>query len=125
MDNTLQAILINTYNCDANLRKEAENALLQFFNTPGFLSAFAYVIGNPAIHKDLRQSACIMLKNKLREIWREKEPTDLSYITSLEEKQVVREQLLSVLMVETDNSIRGLLAESIRAIAEFDYPKRY
>jgi hypothetical protein len=43
---------------------------------------------------------------------------------SLEEKETVKSMLISILLVEMDNSIRGLLAESIRIVSEADFPDR-
>jgi hypothetical protein len=44
---------------------------------------------------------------------------------TLDEKNRVKIGLLTVLLSENDNSIKGLLAECIKAVAEIDYPERY
>jgi hypothetical protein len=44
---------------------------------------------------------------------------------TLDEKNRVKVGLLTVLLSENDNSIKGLLAECIKAVAEIDYPERY
>lgn len=33
--------------------------------------------------------------------------------------------IVEILLVEEDNVIRGMLAETIRAISEFEYPHKY
>jgi hypothetical protein len=33
--------------------------------------------------------------------------------------------LLDILLVETDTAIRGMLAETVKTIAEYDFPSRY
>lgn len=37
----------------------------------------------------------------------------------------MKEQLLQVLLAESDNSVRKILVESIGVFAEFDYPDRF
>lgn len=82
MDRALQEILINTYNVNADIRRQAEDALQQLLRTPNFLIAFIVVIEgypvpipdtvnvtSPSIHRDIRVAAAIVLKNKLRDIW--------------------------------------------------------
>lgn len=44
---------------------------------------------------------------------------------TVDEKNRVKIGLLTVLLSENDNSIKGLLAECIKAVAEIDYPERY
>lgn len=44
---------------------------------------------------------------------------------TLDEKNRVKVGLLTVLLNENDNSIKGLLAECIKAVAEIDFPERY
>lgn len=41
------------------------------------------------------------------------------------EKSRIKVILVEILLCEHDNSIKGLIAESIKNIAEVDYPERY
>ena len=68
MDVQLQSILIHTYHHDLDLRSQAEAALVQFLNAPGFLIAFVQLLSNVSLPRDLRQAAGIVLKNKMRDI---------------------------------------------------------
>lgn len=43
---------------------------------------------------------------------------------TLDEKNKVKAGLLAVLLDENDTSIKGLLAECIKSVAEIDYPER-
>jgi len=117
----LQSILVNTYNPDQALRKEAEALLKQFLYTPNALSILFQFIGDHNIHRDLRQAAAIFIKNNARDFFR----IDENAVNVLEsEKEVAKVAVLEIILVETDNSVRGLLAETIRNIAEFEYPQR-
>lgn len=118
MEADLASILINTYNPNAQLRSQAENLLKEFFGRSGFLLSFLRIIGGTDVSKDLRQAATIALKNNIRNLW--------SHSTSIREDEAVmfKEQLLSILLVETDSSLRGLLAEIVRIVADTDFPDK-
>ena len=121
MESVLEAILINTYNPDANLRMQAEAALNQFLVTGGALVALLNFIGNTNNHRELRQATGIVIKNKMRDFWSD---DNTKYVTTPEEREVVKVLLVEVLLVEVDNSIRGILAEAIRIVSETDFPER-
>lgn len=116
MEATLESILINTYNSDAGLRAQAESALKQFQASNGALVALLNFIGNTNNHRELRQATGIVIKNSMRDYWSNK------YNTTPEEKEMVKARLIDILLVEIDNSIRGILAESIRIVSETDFP---
>eukprot|EP01035_Chromulina_nebulosa_P019648 gene19648-25562_t len=132
MDVILQQILINTYNTDITLRKQAENSLQQFIHSPNFISSFLIVIDGyrqnniQTLHRDIRLAASIVLKNNIRQMWVESEKdNDVKFHITFEEKEFTKESLVNILLNETDNVIRGLLAESIRIICEYDYPDKW
>ncbi len=114
----VQLILINTFNPSKDLRDEAENKLKEYLKFPGALSNFLNFTGNPSTNIDLRKAASIVVKNNTREFWKENLCSDA-------EKENIKNVLMQILLKETDNSIRGILAESIRNIAEFDFPTKY
>lgn len=122
MESVLESILINTYNPDATLRAQAEQALNQFLITGGALVALLNFIGNAGNHRELRQATGIVIKNKMRDYWSDEKS---QYVTTPEEKEVVKQKLVDILLVEIDNSIRGILAEAIRIVSETDFPDRY
>jgi hypothetical protein len=122
MDTTLQSILINTYNPNHDLRVEAERALQSFLNSPGSLTALIACIGNNAIHRELRQATGLLIKNRLRDYWNNNEGKGLP-ATDVE-KESLKHHLVSILLMETDNSIRGILAEAIRVVSEYEFPNK-
>ena len=44
--------------------------------------------------------------------------------SSVEEREAVKALTIEVLLRETDNSIRDLLAETLKIISEFEFPLR-
>lgn len=121
MEQALEAILINTYNPNADLRAQAEAALGQFLVTSGALVALLNFIGNVNNHRELRQATGLVIKNKMRDFWSEDRQ---KYTVTPEEREVVKARLIDILLVELDNSIRGILAESIRIVSETDFPEK-
>ena len=122
MESALHDILIHTYNADPSLRKQAETALDQFVITDGALFVLLSFVGNQTMHRDLRQAAGIIIKNKICQLWREvagdvNDPEQRVFLQPADKHQA-RGILLDVLLVETDNSIRGLMAEAIKSVAE-------
>jgi hypothetical protein len=117
----VQEILIHTYHPDPNLRKHAEEALNHLITQPGSLFALLTFLGTRDFHRDLRQAAGIVVKNRIAEYWRrELGKGELSDA----EKEQAKTALVEILLAETDNSIRGLIAESIKAVGESDFPEK-
>ena len=121
MEQALESILINTYNSDASLRAQAEQALNQFLAANGALVALLNFIGNTGNHRELRQATGLVIKNKMRDFWSD---DNTKYIITLEEREVVKARLIDILLLEQDNSIRGILAEAIRIVSETDFPEK-
>lgn len=117
----IQAVLVNTYNPNPELRHQAEENLAVFLVQPGALCALLSLSNNHSNHRDLRQAASLVIKNKAHEFF---DPTR-NFPISEAEKEAVKQLLLQSLWVETDNSIRGIFAEVVRSISEYDYPDRY
>ena len=122
LEQLLEAILINTYNPDNTLRGQAEEGLKQFNTAPGSLSALVSFVGGTQRHRELRLAAAIQVKNKLRDYW---VPEGAIYPVSAEEKEQIKVRVVDILLVEPDNSLRGILAESIKLIAEYDFPDQW
>ena len=121
MESVLESILINTYNPNSVLRAQAEAALNQFLLTGGALIALLNFIGNTNNHRELRQATGIVIKNKMRDYWSD---DNTEYVITPEEREIVKTRLIEILLVEVDNSIRGILAEAIRIVSETDFPDR-
>jgi hypothetical protein len=121
MDAMLQDILINTYNPDTAARKQAESSLEQYLHNSGAFYSLLDFTKSAEMDRDLRLAASIVAKNKARSYWRtDEEVLPISH----EEKETCKGLLLEILLVETDSAIRGMLAETVRTIAEFDFPQR-
>lgn len=118
MSSALESILIHTYNPDPIQRKQAEGALHNFLRSQGACLQILALIGDRSINRDIRQASSILLKNKIKGFF---EQTDGLSVTP-EERESVKGAILIVLISEGDNSIRGLLAESVRHVADTDYP---
>jgi len=123
MEAALESILINTYNPSHDLRLQAEQALQSFLATPGSMTALITFIGNIAVHRELRQATGLIIKNRLRDFWNNSEGKGLP--ATLDEKELLKLQIVNILLVETDNSIRGILAESIRVVSEYEFPNNW
>lgn len=65
----IQSILINTYNANHALRLEAEANLSLLLRCDGILLQLLSFVGNRDFHRDLRQAASIVVKNRIREFW--------------------------------------------------------
>jgi hypothetical protein len=122
MDNVIGQILIHTFHPDPALRDLAESNLKSFLGSPGAFVALLQFVSNQNISHDLRLSACIVIKNRSRDFWRSDGESTLHI--SEEDKVVAKDLLLNILLCETDNKARGMLAETIRVIAEFDFPSK-
>lgn len=122
MESTLEAILINTYNPDQQLRSQAEAQLNHFILTNGALISLLTYVGNVNNHRELRQATSIVIKNKMRDFW--SDDSQKTCNMSVEEKDIVKQLLIDILLIEIDNSIRGILAESIRIVSETEFPER-
>lgn len=87
-----------------------------------------HFVGDGTIHRDLRQAACIVLKNNIKDYWTksvvEIDPAiSLPYLhIGLEDREVFKVTVLNYLLPETENSIRGMFAEIIKSISESDFP---
>jgi hypothetical protein len=122
----IESILINTYNADPALRHESEKALEIILRQHNSLSAFVNFIGDANNHRDLRLAAAIAIKNKARAYWRDDvEVTSDGFHISDIEKDYVKTTIIQVLLHEHDSAIRGLLAEIVKAYAEYDYPEKW
>jgi hypothetical protein len=119
MEAQLTQILLHTFHPDPSLRKAAEEQLASFLGQPGAFSALLGLVGHRGNHKDLRQAASIVVKNNAREHFGEKGSLEGS-----PERDAVKHIVLQTLLAETDNSVRDILAETVRNISEFDFPNR-
>ncbi|KAI4356029.1 hypothetical protein L6164_000082 [Bauhinia variegata] len=119
----IYSLLINSMSSDQQVRKPAEDTLLQSESRPGFCSCLLEVITakNLASQVDVRLMASVYFKNSINRYWRNRR--DSSGITK-EEKIHLRQKLLLHLSEENDQ-IALMLAVLISKIARIDYPKEW
>jgi hypothetical protein len=124
---TLGSILVNTYNGDRELRKQAEASLTDYYTLPnafsGFLSLVARADGDP----NVRMAAALALKNKVRHFWSDGLGTNPApeFSMSPEEKEHVKVLIIDAVLAETNTALRTILAEILRGIAEMEFPMRW
>mmetsp|Transcript_23745 Transcript_23745/g.34001 ORF Transcript_23745/g.34001 Transcript_23745/m.34001 type:complete len:1123 (-) Transcript_23745:74-3442(-) len=134
----LEAILIHTYHPDPQLRHQAENALRSYLRQlGGFMYCLHFLWAGTHVHRDLRQATAIVVKNNTRDFWSSAEKQDEQsssanessdsppWPSTIEEREMIKAKVLDVLLAETDNSIRDLIAETVKIISEFEFPQRW
>ena len=98
----------------------------QILHSNGSLSLFLSLIASADLHRDVRQAACIVIKNKIREMWSDEVDSTRTYpLVSPQEKLAIRNGIIPLLLNEHDNPIRVTITETIRVISEFDYPSNW
>jgi hypothetical protein len=119
--NSLEAILVNTYNPNQEQRLQAEHALADFLSRPGSCIQFLQLISNHSFHRDLRLAAVLVLKNRIEDFWSNADGLTIV----VEEKIVFKQAIVDILLAETENSIRALLSDTIALIAQTDFPEEW
>jgi importin-7 len=118
----LQAILVNTYAADRNLRMQAEEDLKSFLSLNNSFNGFLGMCTVPSINTNVKMAAVLTLKNNSRKFWTRKDPV---YVITDAEKALAKSTLMGLLMVETHKPLRGLFAEVMKAIVEHEFPDRW
>jgi len=77
------------------------------------------------VGREVRQAAAIAFKNITKNYWEPMGRTAPAACVPDASKPPLRDQLFQVLLVETDKSVRDLLAESVNQIARCDYPSKW
>lgn len=111
MEATLQNIIQNTYNPSHDIRFHAENQLKEFLLAPGALTSVINLSGNSQ-DRNIRQVTAIILKNNIRNFLSDN--ANSPYKCSNEEKEYLNKNLIEILLIEKDSSIRKIFSEAIR-----------
>eukprot|EP00937_MAST-01D_sp_MAST-1D-sp2_P003692 g3692.t1 len=122
----LQAALAATISPNKQERQGAERYLKDLRTTPGQIGVLLHVVAQrETASRAMRQSAGIALKNVIRDHWdaRDSDKEGDAPIPGIfeQDRQVLRENLVEVLSLETDNSVRNLLAEANYHITRWTY----
>ena len=118
-------VLSNTFNSDSIIRKDAEQKVDEFLHSQNSLVILILFVNTPSTDKSLRQAAAIILKNNIRHYWSNNEEDKERLPSTLENRTLFKTHLLNGLLVVTDTSIRGLLVEVVRIIAEGEFPSQW
>eukprot|EP00501_MAST-03F_sp_TOSAG23-6_P001246 GSMAST32.ASY1.ANO1.1292.1 assembled CDS len=116
----LHEALQATLSANNEARRAAEAFLVSQQTQNGFLVSLLQIVNTESVHKALRQSAGVMLKNGLDAScppqslhWGSMCPSD---------KSQMMEHVFGVFMSQTDHSLRELVAEVILQIALVEFP---
>ncbi|XP_042421874.1 importin-11-like isoform X1 [Zingiber officinale] len=120
---TVYSFLSNALSIDESTRKQAESALAQCENRPGFCSCLLEIIAarDSGCRDDARLLASVYFKNSISRYWRHRR--DTSGISN-DEKNHIRTKLLLHLR-EENTQIAIQLAVLVAKIARIDYPKEW
>jgi len=139
---TLHTTLHHSFSADAALRNNSEAVLKSLKFVKGSTVLLLRIAGEKQVQFEVRQAAAIQLKNICRECWAgdrvqpkspqlllqgETDPIPPTPPAGLleEDRVAVRSGTISALVVESETSVRDLLAETINCIAVHDYPERW
>lgn len=118
----LEGILANTYAPDGALRNKAELDLKAYLALPNSFNGFLGICEQAHISPSIKLAAVLTIKNNARNYWRAVEPL---YTMSDDEKTSAKDVLMQLLMKETNNPLRALLAEVMKAVVEHEFPERW
>lgn len=126
----LQNTLLHTYHPDPALRKHAEQTLEAYVTTGQALFTLLQVVSDPTTQaREVRQAAGIVVKNRIRALWVQPLPDEHGNtkpcLLQAQEKAQARGALVNVLLAESDTSVRGMVAEAFKTVADLDYPERW
>ena len=109
----IHALLQCTLSPDNAQRRAAEEQIKTLHGQPGFLTALLQVASHHTVAKALRQAAGVLLKNTVGRDWSSVPAAD---------KEPIRANILEVALAEADSSMRDLLGECIKGIAQDEFP---
>ena len=118
----LEAILVNTYAQDRAMRMQAEEDLKAFLALPNSFNGFLGMCQLTTVNVNVKMAAVLTLKNNARNFWQPKDPV---FAMADPEKTQAKATLLQLLLAETHNPLRTLLAEVMKAVVEHEFPTRW
>jgi len=121
----IAALLRYTYNPEARLREKAEKELKSYRGREGYEATLLQVIMNQRVEKSVRLAASILLKNTVHWYWTVLEPTQQENMISAKDRELIKKNLLTAIILQTDRSMRLQLLEVLFKIVRFDFPKSY
>ena len=98
MYSQLEAILVNTYAADRNLRMQSEADLKSFLQLSNAFNGFLGMCMIPNMSTNIKMAAALTLKNNARNFWQRKSPL---YNMTDDEKTLAKTTLMSLLIAET------------------------
>ncbi|XP_055384402.1 importin-9 [Condylostylus longicornis] len=113
--------LQNVLNPDADIRNQAEARVKQLEFTEGYGVYLTEFIMNQSFDISLRQLACIMLTKYVENHWSESNDLSKEEIAGDQAKKTIR-NILPNGLYDPNSKIRSVVAQTISAIANVDYP---
>lgn len=119
---SLSLILANTYAADKEIRQKAEKDLEGFLKLSNAFNGFLGLCQLPGTDTNIKLAAALTLKNKARDFWQTKDPI---YPMTEDEKTYCKDAIITLILNETYNPLRSLLAEVLKGIVEHEYPTNW
>jgi len=139
----LHVALQQSFSPDGSIRDPAEEIVKNLKYVNGSTGLLIQIASEKQVQYEVRQAACIQIKNICRECWAERisfsgtplpslsaingansspSTPKASPLLSYDDKKVLRASLTEALLNEHEKSIRDLLAETLHSVAIHDYP---
>ncbi|KAL9656208.1 hypothetical protein ABK040_007825 [Willaertia magna] len=116
---SLATLLQNSISPQTNLRQEAERQLKSIETQPGYSILVLKFIANQNYNHILRLGASIILKNFIKKEW------ELSQSLKPEDKELIKSNIIDLMLTVTDKPIQSTLSEIISIISEYDFYKNW
>ncbi|KAL7612913.1 hypothetical protein Lser_V15G08803 [Lactuca serriola] len=114
----LSQSFLDTLSPQPELRRRAENKLVDAANTPNYGLAVLQLVAEPSVDEQIRQCAAVNFNNHLRTRW---VPSSANHIPDSEKEQI--KTLIVPLMLSATRKIQSQLSEAIAMIGNSDFPK--
>ena len=120
----LHAALTATLSQNQSERQAAETVLRNLDATPGYLPCLFQIINSGEVAPPVKQAGIIYFKNLVSKYWKNEHDNPHGGVVFLEaDKNVIRVGLLDALVV-ANNLIRPQIIQSLRTIAQCDFPHK-
>eukprot|EP00614_Pseudopedinella_elastica_P016143 CAMPEP_0172650106 /NCGR_PEP_ID=MMETSP1068-20121228/242126_1 /TAXON_ID=35684 /ORGANISM="Pseudopedinella elastica, Strain CCMP716" /LENGTH=1202 /DNA_ID=CAMNT_0013464469 /DNA_START=137 /DNA_END=3746 /DNA_ORIENTATION=+ len=122
----LLVVLSYTFSPDQAQRKQAEDAIKTLPTVEGAPLALLQIVGaKEQVGREVRQAAAVSFKNIAKSFWEPLGSITGEKCVPTASKPAIRDLLFQALLVETDKSVRDLLAESVHLLVRTDYPAHW
>lgn len=126
---TVPDLLTKTLSPDKNIRKTAEDAILNLETTsPLYASVTLSLSQTPNLNHDIKTQAAIAFKNFIKRHWRF-DPNDETRDQTIDridqqQREAIKRQI-TMMMLKSSSHIQRQLSEAISIIASCDFPEKW